>query len=96
MKAKEKQHYWRQNMQVIGVLLSIWAIVSIGAGILFVEQLNAIHLGGLPLGFWMAQQGAIFIFVLIIFAYARIMDRIDASHHATDDDEPEASASNTE
>lgn len=85
MEANEKKHYWKQNMRVIWVLLSIWALVSLGAGILFVEVLNSIHLGGLPLGFWMAQQGAIFVFVLLIFAYARIMDRIDASHHADSD-----------
>ena len=87
MESKEKQHYWRQNMRLIWCLLAIWALVSIGAGILFVKPLNTVSLGGLPLGFWMAQQGAIFVFVVLIFIYAKVMDRIDASHHATDDED---------
>lgn len=59
------------------VLLSIWAIVSYGFGIIFVEQMNAIKIAGFPLGFWFAQQGAIYIFVALIFIYYFIMKKID-------------------
>jgi putative solute:sodium symporter small subunit len=79
---QEATRYWRDNMRLIGVLLAIWAAVSLGAGILLVEWFNRVQVGAVPLGFWMAQQGAIFIFVVLIFGYARAMDRIDRRHHA--------------
>ncbi len=69
--------YWRANKILIAVLLGIWALVSFGAGILGVEWLNQFQIGRLPLGFWMAQQGSIIVFVILIFAYAWIMDRLD-------------------
>jgi putative solute:sodium symporter small subunit len=81
---QEKRHYWRQNKRLIALLLSVWALVSLGGGILGVELLNRFSIGQLPLGFWMAQQGAIFVFVILIFVYAWAMDRIDRSHHADD------------
>jgi len=75
----EARHaYWRENLRVMAILLTIWFVVSYGLGILFVEPLNRIHIGGFPLGFWFAQQGAIYVFVVLIFVYARWMDRIDA------------------
>jgi len=77
----EQKHYWRQNKRLILGLLAVWALVSFGAGILFVEQLNAFSIGGLPLGFWMAQQGAIYVFVVLIFFYAWRMDKMDRDHH---------------
>ena len=61
--------YWKKNIQYISILLSLWFIVSFGCGILFVEQLNTIQIGGFKLGFWFAQQGSIFGFVIIIFTY---------------------------
>ena len=70
--------YWRANLRVMGILLSIWFAVSFGLGILLVEPLNHFSLGGFPLGFWFAQQGSIYVFVLLIFVYALWMDRIDA------------------
>lgn len=73
----DRAGYWRANMRVIGFLLLIWAAVSYGCGILFVESLNHFSLGKLPLGFWFSQQGSIFIFVILIFVYAFVMDRID-------------------
>lgn len=79
--------YWRDNLRLIGVLLSIWALVSIGGGILFVEWLNRFHLGKLPLGFWIAQQGSIYVFVVLIFVYAWRMDRLDREHHVEDERE---------
>ncbi|WP_049721314.1 DUF4212 domain-containing protein [Gilvimarinus polysaccharolyticus] len=69
--------YWRANIRWLLILLSIWFSVSFGAGILFVEQLNNIHLGGFKLGFWFAQQGSIYTFVILIFVYVGIMNRLD-------------------
>ena len=75
---EKRKAYWRANLRVMGILLSVWFGVSYGLGILLVEPLNRIHIGGFPLGFWFAQQGAIYVFVVLIFIYARWMDRIDA------------------
>jgi putative solute:sodium symporter small subunit len=69
--------YWRANLRLIFVLLAIWATVSIGCGILFVETLNRFYIGEVPLGFWFAQQGSIYTFVVLIFVYAWMMDRLD-------------------
>ena len=70
--------YWRKNVQVLAILLSIWFVVSYLFGIVFVEDLNNYKLGGFPLGFWFAQQGSIYTFILLILVYAVWMDRIDA------------------
>lgn len=72
-------------MRLIGALLIIWGAVSLGAGILFVDRLNNIMFFQLPLGFWIAQQGAIYVFVVLIFFYAWMMDRIDHRYHADED-----------
>jgi len=77
MNSNHFESYWRANKRLIAILLIIWGLVSLAAGILFVEPLNAIRIGGLPLGFWMAQQGSIFVFVILIFFYAWCMDRLD-------------------
>ena len=69
--------YWRRNVRLKLILLSIWAFVSIVLSILLVNVLNEASIGGFPLGFWMAQQGSILAFVIIIFTYARTMDRYD-------------------
>ena len=69
--------YWKKNIQYISLLLSLWFIISFGCGILFVEQLNTIQIGGFKLGFWFAQQGSIFGFVIIIFTYIYLMNRLD-------------------
>lgn len=69
--------YWRANIRLIQLLLFIWAVVGYGCSILWVETLNRFSVGGLPLGFWFAQQGAIYIFVLLIFIYAKAMDKLD-------------------
>ncbi|MDO3381991.1 DUF4212 domain-containing protein [Gilvimarinus algae] len=69
--------YWRANLRCLFVLLSIWFAVSYGAGILFVDELNAIRLGGFKLGFWFAQQGSIYTFVVLIFVYVRKMNQLD-------------------
>jgi len=82
------QAYWRKNLLYLTILLSIWAIVSFGFSIIFVDQLDLIRIGGFGLGFWFAQQGAIYIFVLLIFVYVFLMNRLDRSY---DVDEQEAS-----
>ena len=76
------RRYWRKNVTVMVVLLAIWAVVGLGCGVLFADTLNeAGKLGGVPLGFWFAQQGSIATFVVLIFVYAVTMNRLDASHH---------------
>lgn len=69
--------YWKKNLSYLGVLLIIWFVVSYLAGIVFVEPLNTIKIGGFPLGFWFAQQGAIYVFVILIFVYVRLMNKLD-------------------
>ncbi len=71
------RNYWRANLQLLGALLAIWFIVSFGAGILFAEHLNKLTFLGMPLGFWFAQQGSIYIFVILIFVYATVITRIE-------------------
>ncbi|MEO0373513.1 MAG: DUF4212 domain-containing protein [Cyanobacteria bacterium P01_A01_bin.17] len=75
--SSERQRYWRANIALIRNLLLVWAGVSIGLSILLVQPLNQIYLGRLPFGFWMAQQGSIFVFVILIFIYATQMDKLD-------------------
>ena len=69
--------YWKKNLKYLAILLSIWFLVSYVFGILLVEQLNTIKFGGFKLGFWFAQQGAIYVFVILIFVYIRLMNRLD-------------------
>ena len=72
-----KKTYWSENISLIIKCLSIWFIVSYGFSIIFVEYLNNIRIGGYKLGFWFAQQGSIYIFVLLIFYYANRIGKID-------------------
>lgn len=74
--------YWRANVAIMAVLLLIWAVVGLGCGVLFADKLNAIRIGGFPLGFWFAQQGSIVVFVVLILVYAVLLNRLDARHHA--------------
>ena len=76
-----KNTYWQKNIRYISILLSLWFIVSFGCGILFVEQLNNIQIGGFKLGFWFAQQGSIFGFVAIIFTYIYLMNKLDQTQN---------------
>lgn len=69
--------YWKKNLRYLAVLLSIWFISSYGLGIIFAEPLNEIRMGGFKLGFWFAQQGSIYIFVILIFVYVYLMNRLD-------------------
>ena len=77
---RDPKAYWRANLSLMARLLIVWFVVSYGLGILFVEQLNRFSLGGFPLGFWFAQQGSIYVFVVLIWIYARSMDRLDREH----------------
>ncbi|MCT4629322.1 DUF4212 domain-containing protein [Winogradskyella sp.] len=72
--------YWKENVKYLSILLVIWFIVSYGCGILFKDALNEIRLGGFKLGFWFAQQGSIYVFVILIFVYVRIMNKLDKKY----------------
>lgn len=78
--AEQAQAYWKENLRIIGTYLSIWFVVSYGCGILFVEQLNAVQFFGFPLGFWFGQQGSIFAFVVLIWAYVASMNKLDEKY----------------
>jgi putative solute:sodium symporter small subunit len=72
-----KQAYWKANLKLVTLCLSIWFVVSYLFGIILVDQLNVIKIGGYQLGFWFAQQGSIYIFVILIFFYASRMNKLD-------------------
>ena len=72
--------YWKKNIRSIVILLFFWFIVSFGCVIVFVEQLNTTQIGGFKLGFWFAQQGSIYGFLVIIFTYIYLMNRLDKTH----------------
>ena len=74
---EQARQYWRRNLMLMLKLLVVWFVVSFGCGILFVDTLNQIELGGYKLGFWFAQQGSIYVFVVLIFYYARRMAALD-------------------
>lgn len=86
MRDDRRRAYWRKNLQYLGVLLTIWFAVSYGCGILFADQLDSIRVGGFPLGFWFAQQGAIYVFVVLIFVYVGLMNRLDRRFDVDDDE----------
>jgi putative solute:sodium symporter small subunit len=85
MREDQQTRYWRRNLRYLGVLLTIWFVVSYGFGILFVEQLDRIRIGGFKLGFWFAQQGSIYVFVILIFVYVALMNRLDRSFLVRED-----------
>lgn len=80
MKTNNAKAYWRENIKYVIILLAIWFAVSYGAGILFKDQLNTIKIGGFKLGFWFAQQGAMYVFVILIFVYVRLMNKLDKKY----------------
>lgn len=77
--------YWRANIRLVTILLSIWFVVSFGFGILLRGVLDQVSIGGAPLGFWFAQQGSIYVFVGLIFYYCFAMNRLDARYRDEDD-----------
>ena len=80
MDAEKAQAYWKENIRTILALLVVWFVVSLGAGVLFINQLNAIEISGVKLGFWFAQQGSIYAFVILIFTYVYKMGKIDEKY----------------
>ncbi|MBL4746428.1 MAG: DUF4212 domain-containing protein [Flavobacteriaceae bacterium] len=85
MSRTNKQAYWRENLKYLALLLIVWFLVSYGAGILWVEQLNTIKFGGFKLGFWFAQQGAMYVFVILIFVYMKLMNKLDKKYGYSED-----------
>jgi len=82
--------YWRANLALLAKLLVVWFLVSFGAGILFKDALDAFTLFGFPLGFWFAQQGSIYVFVILIFVYGARMHALEARLGLSDDEEPDS------
>jgi putative solute:sodium symporter small subunit len=80
MSQEKATAYWKENIRYVFFLLAIWFLVSYGAGILFVEQLNHFKIGGFPLGFWFAHQGSMYVFVILIFVYVRLMNKLDKKY----------------
>lgn len=84
--ATTRHRYWRANLRYLGILLIVWFTVSFGCGVLFVDQLDNVNLPGtgIPLGFWFAQQGSIYTFIVLIFVYVWLMNRLDRKYHLAD------------
>jgi len=82
MNTEKNENYWRANLRVLAVLLTVWALVSFVGGVILVEELNAFSLGGYPLGLWISQQGALFVYVALIFIYHAWMTRIEREYSA--------------
>lgn len=80
MKEKNHKAYWRENIKYLTILMSIWFIVSFGFGILLAEPLDTIKIGGFKLGFWFAQQGSIYCFIVLIWAYIKLMNKLDKKY----------------
>ena len=80
MKEINPQNYWRTNLKYLAILLSIWFVVAYGLSIIFVDQLNQFRIGGFKLGFWFAQQGSIYVFVILIFVYIWLMNKLDKKY----------------
>jgi len=75
-----RKAYWRANIRYVTILLAIWAFVSFGCSIVFAGPLNHVRIGSFKLGFWFAQQGSIYTFVILIFVYVRLMNKLDREH----------------
>jgi len=83
----QHKNYWSENLRLVALCLVIWFVVSFLFGIILVEPLNTIRLGGYKLGFWFAQQGSIYVFVALIFFYAYRMGKLDRKYDVHEDDE---------
>ena len=77
--------YWRANVRLVAILIGIWFVVSFGFGILLKDALDAFHLFGYPLGFWFAQQGSIYTFLILIAVYVHCMNALDRKHGVRED-----------
>ena len=80
MNQEAAQAYWKENISTILKLLVVWFVVSYGCGIIFLDELNSIEFAGFKLGFWFAQQGAMYVFVILIFVYAKLMKGIEEKY----------------
>lgn len=85
MQPSSKAAYWKANLRLLTICLVIWFVVSYVFGIMLVDVLNKFHIGGYPLGFWFAQQGSIYTFVVLIFVYASRMNKLDREHDVHED-----------
>ncbi len=85
MSSAAKSAYWKANLRLLTACLIIWFVVSFGFGILLVDVLNEIHIAGFPLGFWFAQQGSIYVFLILIFYYAWRMNKLDRQYDVHED-----------
>lgn len=81
MSDNSAQSYWKSNIRIVLSLLAVWFFISFGCGILLVDVLDNFRIGGFKLGFWIAQQGAIFVFVILIFVYIYLMDKLDDKYN---------------
>lgn len=85
MSNKERMKaYWKENLRYLAILLTIWFLVSYVLGIFLVEELNSIRVGGFKLGFWFAQQGSMYVFVVLIFVYVRLMNKLDKKYNVNE------------
>lgn len=82
---RDARAYWRANLKLVGLCLAVWFLFSFGFGILLVEPLNRIQIGGFKLGFWFAQQGSIYVFLVLIVFYAWAMSRLDRRYDVDED-----------
>ena len=87
---ERRQAYWRENLTIMAVLLVVWFVVSYLLSIVFVDDLNEYTLGGFPLGFWIAEQGSLYVFVALIFIYGWLMNLLDRKYGLEETEEEEA------
>ena len=80
MTESKSKAYWKENIRYLFILLAVWFLVSFVAGIILKDVLNDFRLGGFKLGFWFAQQGSMYIFVILIFIYVRLMNKLDKKY----------------
>ena len=80
MTKNKSKAYWKDNIRYLFILLTVWFLVSFGAGIIFKNFLNEFKFGGFKLGFWFAQQGSMYVFVILIFIYVRLMNKLDKKY----------------
>ena len=85
MSDNKAQHYWKSNIKIVLSLLSVWFFISFVCGILLVDVLDNVRVGGFKLGFWIAQQGSILVFVALIYVYIYLMDKLDDEYNLDSD-----------
>ena len=80
MTKNKSKAYWKDNIRYLLILLAVWFLVSFGSGIIFKNFLNEFKFGGFKIGFWFAQQGSMYVFVILIFIYVRLMNKLDKKY----------------